>query len=69
MFKRKFIYQGLVQFESFESTIHKPVICGDIIKWLDHITVYVFTEKSAIQEACDILNSKYPEYKGMVQLW
>jgi hypothetical protein len=66
LFKRKFTYQGLVQFE-FKT--HEPVICGDMVKWLDHITVEAFTEKSAIEKACNILNNKYSEYNGMVQLW
>lgn len=65
IFKRKFNYQGLVQFDEDNN----PCICGCKVKWLDYVTVEKYTEKQAIKEACDLLNGKYPKYQGMVQLW
>lgn len=65
IFKKKFKYQGMVQFDEN----HEPCICGISVKWLDDITVKATTEKKAIAIADNLINEKYPQYNGMVQLW
>jgi len=64
-FEKTYRYQGMVQF----SEEGEPVICGIKARWLDEVTVFAISEKEAIRKACDVLNNKYPQYNGMVQLW
>jgi len=63
-FKRKYFFQGMVQF--FEE---EPTICGDSVKWLDKLKIVDYSEKRASKKAFDILNKKYPEYSGFIQLF
>ena len=65
MFKKEYEYQGMVQFDEN----YEPCICGISVRWLDYVSVKEYSEKKAIEKACNILNKRYPEYKGMVQLW
>lgn len=65
LLEKNYYYQGMVQFNEDG----KPVICGVSVRWLDEINVKAITEKEAIHKACDMLNKKYTQYDGMIQLW
>jgi len=65
IFKRKYHYQGMVQFDEN----HKPTICGIHVRWLDEITIKARTENQACRIAEKLLNEKYPEYDRMVQIF
>jgi len=65
LFKRKYHYQGMVQFDEN----HKPTICGIYVRWLNKIVIKERTENQACRIAEKLLNEKYPEYDRMVQIF
>ena len=62
--KKKHYLQGLVYLEE-----DKPVLCSNLIKWLDKIEVTARTSKRANELAWEYLNEEYPEYKNFIQLY
>jgi hypothetical protein len=64
IFKRKYSFQGCVQFIN-----NKLTICGDTVRWLDNITIKDFTKERAAKKAFDFFKKKYPEYKDYIQLF
>ena len=67
LFKKEYIFQGMVQFD--KSNIKEPVICGDIVRWLDEVSVKAYTKRKALNIAIKLLNEKYSQYKKMVQIY
>jgi hypothetical protein len=62
---RTFLFQGCVYFSASD----KPTRVSNKIKWLEVISVKGLTWGSAENKALKIFNKKYPEYKGMVQIY
>ena len=62
--KGTFCEQGFIYIKN-----HKPTNeITDIIKWLDEVSVHCyFKQKDTLM--INILNEKYPEYKGLIWLY
>ncbi len=65
MFKRNFKYETIVQFDEK----NKPCICGCLVKRLEDVEINCFSSKKAEKLLLHQINKKYPQYKGLVQLW
>ena len=63
-YKHSEISQGFIYIKN-----HKPTNeITDIIKWLDEVSVHCyFKQKDTLM--INILNEKYPEYKGLIWLY
>jgi len=62
---RTFTFQGMVQFDSDDE---KLTICGDQVKWLEVVSFKGLLCRQAESKAFKYFDTKYPEYKGFVQL-
>lgn len=64
-FKRIFLFEGMVQFDTCLD--NELTICGDSVKWLGLVEIEGFFYTKAFNKAINILEEKYPEYKGYIQ--
>lgn len=62
---RTFSFQAMIQFDSKHG---HPTICGDQVKWLEIFETKSFFSRRAESKAWKYYLSKYPEYKGFIQL-
>lgn len=62
--KGSFLEQGFIYVVNGEPT-NEPVDC---VKWLDEISLHCYY-KEKNKKCFDILNEKYPQYKGFINLF
>jgi len=66
MFLKKYHRQGLIQMDKKTKEL---TICGDVVRWLDKITVETTSTRRADKIMFRYLNKKYPQYKKHIQLF
>ena len=65
-FVKTYHYQGLVQ---MDSKTNELTVCGDVVKWLDKLSVETTSSKRADRLMFEYLHEKYPQYKDYTQLF
>jgi len=65
-FVKTYHYQGLVQ---MDSKTNELTVCGDVVKWLDKLSVKTTSRERAYKLMFEFLNEKYPQYKPYTQLF
>jgi len=65
-FLKTYYSQGLIQ---MDSKTRELTVCGDVVRWLDKISVTTTNQKRADRLMFEFLNKKYPQYKSYIQLF
>ena len=66
LFLKKYISQGLIQMDNKTKEL---TICGDVVRWLDKLSVETTSTKRADRLMFEYLNEKYPQYKDYIQIF
>lgn len=59
-FKKLYYFSPMVQFDEKDN----PCICGCKVMWLDSVTVEARSFKKAEKKFWELIEERYPEYKG-----
>jgi hypothetical protein len=66
LFLKEYISQGLIQMDKKTKEL---TICGDVVRWLDKLSVETTSSKRADRLMFEYLHEKYPQYKNYIQIF